>query len=158
MFPHCKQSPIKPELSRNAKGFTLLEVLVAATMLAIALLAMGTGELNSIGTSRLSRDVTTMTASGQEIIERIRRNKANVGSYNGFDTNNSATRPASPGILQDDYDQWKSNLTGAVSGSRGQVTVTPSSPLATTNQVSVTITWPSAPLTKTITIQTVFSN
>lgn len=141
------------------EGFTLIEVMISSIILAIALMAVATAEISSLGTNRLSNDVSLATASADEILERIRRSQTlPVASrpaltvYHGFDTDNSATRPAAAGMLQNDYDQWKARL---VTGGRGQVSVTSDFPVTGATLVSVTITWTNV-VPRTVTIQTTF--
>src|SRR5579884_498758 len=139
------------------EGFTLIEVMISSLILAIALMAIATAEITSFGTTHLSRGVTSAAASADEILERMRRSQTlpsasrpALTAYNGFDTNNSATRPSTAGMLQNDYDQWKAKL---VNGGRGQVTVTPNSPVTGSTLATVTITWTDG-LPRTVTIQT----
>jgi type IV pilus assembly protein PilV len=132
-------------------GFTLLEVLISVVILGVSLLAIASGEVTSLNTGRGSREISMAAASGQEIFERIRRNRENILSYNGFDTSNSATRPGAAGMLQTDYDEWEANVE-MIGGGRGQITVAAGTPIASTDQVTVTITTSS----RTITLQAVF--
>ncbi|MBI1824497.1 MAG: prepilin-type N-terminal cleavage/methylation domain-containing protein [Nitrospirae bacterium] len=133
------------------KGFTLIEVMIASIILAIALMAIATAEITSVGTNRTSNGITQATASAEEILERMRRNQSNLTSYSGLDTNNPATRPAA-GTAQTDYDQWKARL---INGGRGQVSVAPGSPITGISLVTVTIVWTDV-LQRTITLQTTF--
>src|SRR5581483_8072873 len=138
-------------LLRKTGGFTLLEVLIAVVISAISLLAIASGEMTSLNTGRGSRDLSIAAFSGQEILERMQRNRTNLLSYNGFDTNNSATRPGTAGMAQTDYDKWQTDVQ-MVTGGRGQITVVAGTPITSTFQVTVTVTFPS----RTLVYQTVF--
>lgn len=138
-------------LLKKTEGFTLLEVLIAIVISTISLLAIASGEMTSLNTGRGSRDLSVAAFSGQEILERIQRNRTNILSYNGFDTNSSATRPSTPGMAQTDYDKWKIDVQ-MVTGGRGQITVAAGTPIASTSKVTVTITIPS----RTLIYQAVF--
>jgi prepilin-type N-terminal cleavage/methylation domain-containing protein len=143
-------SSLYKEIGKNpflvkSEGFTLLEVLIAVVISAISLLAIASGEVTALNTGRGSSELSVAASSGQEILERIQRNRTNVLSYNGFDTNNSATRPSIGGMAQTDYDRWKAGIQ-TVAGGRGQITVASGTPIATTSKVTVTITIPSRTL------------
>ncbi len=133
------------------EGFTLLEVMIASVILAIALMAIATAEVTSVGTNRTSRGITQASAVAEEILERMRRNRDDLTSYNGIDTSDSTTRPGA-GIARTDYDQWQARM---ISGGTGQVTVTADSPISDASLVTVTITWSDA-LPRTVTLQTTF--
>ncbi len=59
--------------SRNEKGFTLLEILIAITVLSIGLLGMAGLTTNIIHGNMLSKKVTTATTLGQDRMEHFRR-------------------------------------------------------------------------------------
>ena len=59
--------------SRNEKGFTLLEILVALSILSIGLLGMAGLTTSIIHGNTLSRKVTTATTLGQDRMEHFRR-------------------------------------------------------------------------------------
>ena len=59
--------------SRNEKGFTLLEILVALTVLSIGLLGMAGLTTSIIHGNTLSKKVTTATTLGQDRMEHFRR-------------------------------------------------------------------------------------
>ena len=141
---------------RDERGFTLLEILVAATILGFGLLAVGTGETLSVTNSRIGSDVSLGTSAAEEIVELMRRNQASLSSYNGFDTTNAATRPVAAGMLRNDYDLWKTqierNRPYGLQGGRGTVAVV-AGPTSSVQQVTVTVTWTSTPA-QSVTIQT----
>lgn len=133
---------------KDERGFTLLEVLIAAVILGFGLLAIATGESISVSNSRVGRDVSAATVAAERIVEQMRRNQANLSGYNGFDTTNSTTRPSTAGMLQTDYDDWKAQIerTGpyGLPGGRGTVTVA-AGPISSVQRVTVTVTWTSTP-------------
>jgi len=137
-------------------GFTLLEVLIASTILAIGLLAMGTAETISVTNSYTGRNVSVATAASEEIFERMRRNRTNILSYNGFNTANSGTRPGTVGTLQNDYDEWKINVE-RVPGACATVAVTANLPVTAISTAIVTTQWPPCDgSTRQISIETLF--
>lgn len=143
-------------LQKRVEGFTLLEVLIATTILSIGLLAMGSAETISVANSHTGQNISVATAASEEIFERMRRNRSNILSYNGFDTASSSTRPASAGTLQNDYDQWKVNIE-RVTGACASVTVTPDVPVVSISTVAVTVMWPPCDgSARQLTVQTLF--
>lgn len=140
--------------NRDERGFTLLEVLIAAAILGFGLLAIGTGETITVGTGRTAREISFATASAEDMLERMRRNQANIAAYNGFDTGNAGTRPGSAGMARDDYDAWKAQIEQSpygLAGGRGTVAVA-AGPISTMQQVTVTLTWGA----RTVAVQTIF--
>lgn len=150
--------------NQKTKGFTLIEVMVAVSILSIAVLAASAGSYKSSFSNRHSRETSFATARAEEILERMRRNRSELASYNGFNTADSSTRPAAAGKLQTDYDQWLLLMQDGISGT---VQVTSNTPITNSHQVAVAITIPSrasnadasvsAPA-RTIAINTIFSN
>jgi len=151
--PHVNAQATRKK--RGERGFTLLEVLIAAAILGFGLLAIGTGETITVGTGRTAREISLATASAEDILERMRRNPANLASYNGFDTGNAGTRPGAAGMARDDYDAWKAQIERSapygLPGGRGTVAVA-AGPITPTQQVTVTVTWGS----RSVAIQTIF--
>lgn len=60
----------------NASGIALLEVLIVATLLAIALLGLASMQTSSMHFSHSAYNHTQAALLGQEIIERMRSNRA----------------------------------------------------------------------------------
>lgn len=142
---------------RQDLGFTLFEVLIAIAILSIGGLAFGSAEMMAVSNGRTGRHVSSNAMAAEGILELMRRNKPNVLSYNGFDSSNPATRPATPGIAQNDYDQWTAAV-GKVRGACGTITVTPGIPIPSTNSGTVTIIWPpcGAATSRRVVMSTVF--
>ncbi len=145
---------------RGARGFTLLEALIAAVILGVGLLALGIVELSASGSNRSSREISLATAFAEEMLERIRRNTIDApAAYDGFDTSNPATRPGAAGMLRDDYDDWKNRIERAapngLTGGRGQVEVG-AGPVPGTTQATVTVTWSGVPPSTSVQVQTTF--
>jgi Tfp pilus assembly protein PilV len=124
-------------------------------ILGVGLLAIATGETISVTNSRVGREISIATAAAEQIVELMRRNKANLSSYDGFDTTDANTRPVAAGMPQNDYDQWKVQIerTGpyGLRGGRGTVALA-AGPLSSVQQVTVTVTWTSTPA-RSVTIQ-----
>lgn len=123
-------------------GFSLLEVLVTLAILSIGL--MGLAFLQAQGlhlnTSAYSRTQASILAG--DIIDRMRLNAANAGSY--VSTSSDATPADCDWILapeaQNDLDCWYGRLQESLPGGDGQITLD-----GGTGLVTVTVSWQERP-------------
>jgi len=128
------------------RGFSLVEVMVAAVVLSVGLLGIAAMQGMALGRNVDANELTVVTNLAADMLERIRFNRPNAAAYAGIDTTNAATRPPSAqAMAQGDYDQWSARLTAArprLGGVRGRVTVTALGPAALNqSQVTVQVTW-----------------
>lgn len=108
---------------KNSDGFSLIEVLIAMSILTVGILAvisMQTTALNVQSRNKLSSNVQLIT---QQIVERINanaRDDAAIISYSGLNTNSSAPvdEPA-----KSDHAYFKSIFSN-ISGGFAEITVT----------------------------------
>ena len=133
-------------------GFTLLEGMLAAVILATGLLGLASMQGYSLGRNVDANETTRVTNFTADIVERVQFNRRNALAYSGIDTSvactiNATTQPMARG----DCDQWRNLLTGGLAASlgglRGQVAVTaigPTVPPLNQNRVVVTMTWTGA--------------
>ena len=115
-------------------------------LVVLALGVMGLAAMQDIGLSRNvnANEITVATNLAVEMVERIRNNTKNVIAYNGIDTKNSSTQPASTqAMARGDYTQWQSRLAASkLNGVRGKVTVTTQGPSdLNQNLVVVQVSW-----------------
>ena len=59
-------------ISKSSKGFTLIEVLIALTILAIGLLGVALMQVTSISGNTFSREMSVATELGQDVLEKLR--------------------------------------------------------------------------------------
>ncbi len=59
-------------ISKSSKGFTLIEVLIALTILAIGLLGVALMQVTSISGNTFSREMSVATELGQDMLEQLR--------------------------------------------------------------------------------------
>ena len=144
----------KRKREESEDGFTLLEGMLAAVILATGLLGLASMQGYSLGRNVDANEMTRVTNFAADIMERVQFNRRNTLAYNGIDTNvactiNATTQPMARG----DCDQWRNLLMGGLAaglgGLRGQVAVTaigPTAPLPPLNQnrVVVMMTWTGA--------------
>jgi type IV pilus assembly protein PilV len=142
----------KRKLGKSEGGFTLLEGMLAAVILATGLLGLASMQGFSLGRNVDANEMTRVTNFAADIVERVQFNRRNALAYNGIDTAaactiNATTQPMARG----DCDQWRNLLTGGLAtglgGLRGQVAVTavgPTVPPLNQNRVVVTMTWTGA--------------
>ena len=115
--------------TRNNKGFTLIEVLVAMVILSVGLLgtaALITGIINS---NKLSNRITTATTLAQDKMEEIKRD--------GYSNAANEARVS----LTSPYDQYER-----------EVTVIDPSPAANMKTVTVKVYWESSKSVSLVTI------
>ncbi len=77
-------------IGRNDKGFTLLEILVALTLLTVGLLGVAGLTVGVMRGNRYSNIVTTATTLAQDRMEKI-RNRGYIGADSLAGTENSVT-------------------------------------------------------------------
>lgn len=145
--------------SPQERGFTLLEAMLALSILSIGLLATAAMQDMALRGNVDANELGFATSLATEMAERIRYNTKNVTAYNNIDTSNSATRPASTQTMaRGDYDQWQTRLaaTPQLRNARGRVTVTASGP-TNLNQslVVVQVTWSGKVINHSLTLNTV---
>ena len=137
---------------RNEGGFTLIESVMAGTILAITLLGVAGFQGASLARNAQSKDNTVVTNFGVEMLERIQSNRQRVLDYHNIDT--TATTPCPQTTAQQrqalaDCQQWRAALIASgISGVRGTVTAILSDPAPTLGgpslnrtDVVVTVTW-----------------
>jgi type IV pilus assembly protein PilV len=136
-------------------GFTLLEGMMAAVVLAIGLLALAGMQGISLGRNVDANELTIATNLAADMVERIQFNRRNAIVYGGIDTSNTSTQPAASNIMANgDYTQWQSRLTSSpLKTAQGRVAVVaigPTSPPLNQSQVVVTVNWQSSQASSSI--------
>lgn len=139
----------RPQRS-DESGFSLLESLIAMSILAVGLLGLAAMQTMALGRNVDAQELTTATNMAAEMVERIHYNRANVANYNGalgtgIDTSNGATiPPATQPTARGDYQQWQNNLNNSgLNSVQGLVTVTNpfGPPTLNQSQVVVQVRW-----------------
>ena len=133
-------------------GFTLLEGMLAAVILATGLLGLASMQGYSLGRNVDANETTRVTNFTADIVERVQFNRRKAIAYHGIDTAVACTiDPTAQPMARGDCDQWRSLLTGGLAaglgGLRGQIAVTvvgPTTPPLNQNRVVVTMTWTGA--------------
>ncbi len=142
----------KRKLGKREGGFSLIEGMLAAVILAVGLLGLASMQAFSLGRNVDANEMTRVTNFAADIVERIQFNRRNAIAYNGIDTAAACTiDPTAQSMARGDCDQWRNLLTGGfatgLGGLRGQVAVTvvgPTTPPLNQNRVVVTMTWTGA--------------
>lgn len=145
---------------RSARGFTMVEVLVALTILAIGLLGLAGLQASGLRYSGNSAFRTQALLLSQDIVERMRANPTGVTAGNyavatadvftalSGGTNCGGTVDCTPTQLAGyDLVAWKNTIGNRLPAGAGAtatsatIIVTPNSPAAGINSVTVTLTW-----------------
>lgn len=146
---------------RNDQGFTMMEVLVSATVLAIGVMGMAAMQGVAFTKNVDASDLSVVTNIAADMMERIQSNRQYAWTYNNLQTlgagNCAALPPAPPagvtrstpvGIIQEvqgDCTQWRTLvLASNLNNIQGLVTVTnafPANPQMNARQVVVQLTW-----------------
>ena len=130
----------------GARGFSLIDGLVALALLGIGILVAAGMQDMALSRSRHANEMTVATSLAAEIMERIVYNRANVTAYGGIDTLNINTQPpATQPTARGDYDQWRARLAATgLDGVQGTITVTSVPPtILGQSLVTVRIGWDS---------------
>lgn len=128
----------------NDKGFSLIEVLIAITLLAIGLLAVAGMQTTAISGNAFAQNGTVAVHLAEEMVDRIRTNAGtNPGLYGGINTSSSvsALEAALVDPAEADVLAWKSSLEASnLPNIVGSVTVS-NAPIDKTATVTVTVSW-----------------
>ena len=120
-------------------GFTLIEGMIAAVILAIGLLALAGMQGFSLGMNVDAHELARVTNLNADLMERIKFNRGRALAYQSIDTNNVATQP--PGtepMARGDYAQWRTLLTNSgLANANGLVTVVRLDPNPTLNPITL---------------------
>lgn len=146
---------------RNAKGFTLVEVMASAAILAVGVMGMAAMQGMALTKNVDASDLSIVTNIASDMMERIQANRQYAWGYHNLQTlgpGNCAALPAPPPlgvtkptpinvirVIQGDCTQWRtlvlaSNLTNI----QGQIQVTngvPANPSLGARQVVVQVQW-----------------
>jgi type IV pilus assembly protein PilV len=131
------------------RGFSLIEGMLAGSILAIGLLALSGMQAVTLSRNVDANELTRVTTLATDIMDRIQFNRRNVAAYSGIDTSVACTISATAQpMARGDCDQWRALLTSTfaanITGLRGQVAVTatgPTAPPLNQNLVVLTMTW-----------------
>lgn len=134
---------------RQEQGFTLIEVMASAAILAIGLLGLAAMTTLSFTRNSDSSEITTATNLAAELVERMQFNRRNlVNGYHGMNLNsanpalctqNALNQP----IARGDCLQWQARLfASGLVGVSATVTVAAVGPVTLNqNNVNVNVVW-----------------
>jgi type IV pilus assembly protein PilV len=124
LFIVCRRYELMMKL-KQTNGFTLIEGMIAAAIVAVGLLALSGMQSNSLGRNVDAKDLTTVTNLAADMVERIEFNRKRVAAYGGINSTNVATKPPTAELMaRGDYEQWAALLASSgLSGVMGTVAV-----------------------------------
>lgn len=99
-------------LLREKRGLTLAEVILAAAIISVAVLAIVGLFPTALQNVRYGGHMSQASSLAQEMVELIRTQPFNmVSNYNGLDTRNAP--PPLPPAVQAHFNQWKTDIAPA---------------------------------------------
>lgn len=104
---------MKP-IPRHAQGMSLIEVLVAVLVLAVGLLGVAAMQSLALRGGQSSLETSQAVMQTNAIIEAMRANPANAGSYATGGKRCAAT--GGGGLAGDDLDNWITGLQTSIGG------------------------------------------
>lgn len=119
---------------RRSAGVSLVEVLVAVLVLSIGLLGLANLQLTAIRNAHSAHLRSQASILAQDILDRIRANRANATAY-AIDL--SAPPPTGSSLPEQDLAAWLVSLAASLPQGDGAVAVTAGDPAT----VTVTIQW-----------------
>ncbi|HFA60255.1 MAG TPA: type IV pilus modification protein PilV [Rhodospirillales bacterium] len=119
---------------RTHTGVSLVEVLVALLVLSIGLLGLANLQLTAIRNAHSAHMRSQASILAQDILDRIRANRANATAYN---IALSDAAPTGASVAEKDLKAWLDSLASSLPQGDGAVAVTAGSPTT----VTVTIQW-----------------
>lgn len=124
----------------DSKGFSLIEVLIAITLLSIGLLGVASMQGTAISANSFARSGTEAIQLAEEMVDRIRSNAGNDPIlYDNIDTGGTCTG-SDPALA--DCTAWKAILeSSGLQNISGTVDVQNDTPLAKTATITVTVEW-----------------
>ncbi len=137
-------------MKHGQSGFTLIESMVAATILAIGLLALSGMQSMSLKKNVSANELTRVSNLAADMVERIQFNRRNVARYHNINVSSTATTCPTAVIdvmANGDCTQWRTLLLGSgLSNVVGTVTLNPIPPTVdvlglTRSTVTVRVDW-----------------
>lgn len=126
----------KPRYPRHARGFTLVEAMVALLALSIGLLGVAGLQLTGLRASQSSAWRSQATYLSYDIIERMRLNSSNRASYSAA----LGAAPTGSDRASTDVAEWKTRLAAALPSGDGTIALS-----GTDNTVvTITVQWTDA--------------
>ena len=127
--------------TRNERGFSLLEVLVAMVILSIGLLGVAGMQTTAITGNTFAQSGTVAIQLAEEMVNRIRTNAGNDPDlYDDIDTSGDCTGLSAP--ADDDCTDWKSAIDNSkLANGSGTVNVEDNKPIDNTATVKVIVQW-----------------
>ena len=133
---------------RDDGGFTLIEAMLAATILSVSLLGIAAFQGVALSQNVDSNELTVANNLAADLIERVQYNKRNVRTYSNLSVTPAANNcPAQANLPQPnntvatrgDCLQWVALLTASnLNGVTGTVTLTPVPPAVDPNNLNQT--------------------
>lgn len=112
--------------SDSERGFTLIEGMIAAVVVAVGLIALIGMQAIALSYNMNANEKTRATNLAADMVERIQFNRANVDSYAGINTS-AICALSLPAMTLGDCNQWKNLLTSTyaagLNGVQGVITV-----------------------------------
>ena len=118
------KTPKKPKfLPRNARGMSLIEVLVAVLVLAVGLLGVAAMQALALRGSQGSLESSQAVMSANSIIEAMRANRLNAASYVYNGIASCGTVPgAGTSLAANDLNNWVTQLKATIGTGVGDTT------------------------------------
>lgn len=137
-------------MKHGQAGFTLIESMVAATILTVGLLALSGMQAMSLKKNVSANELTRVSNLAADMVERIQFNRRNVIAYHNINVSSSTTTcpAATVNVMANgDCTQWRTLLLGSgLSNVVGTVTLNPVPPTVdglglTRSTVTVRVDW-----------------
>ena len=124
-------------------GLGMIEVLVALVIMAVGLLGLAAMQVTATQTTTQSAQKTQAILLAEDMIERVRANQSNAGSYDGVSVGSDDScslnyTPSGSNVASNDVNGWGNSVRCLLADGSGQVEVDTSA-----RTVEVTLSWES---------------
>ena len=128
-------------IKNNQSGLGMIEILVALLILSIGLLGLAGMQVTSTKMTSMSQQKTQAMILANDMVERVRANRANAGAYDNTDVSSGdrcETDFTAPGgnVAANDEAEWTNSVRCLLADGRGDVSVD-----AGDKEVTVNMQW-----------------